>query len=352
MIVKNEAEIIAKCLNSVKPFIDYWIVCDNGSTDNTEQVVKETLKDIPGKFYHHQWHDFATNRNMALELAKSHGDYTLIIDADDCLYVANEDVFSNLTQLVYNISITLKNLTYPRPQLISNSIEYKYVGVLHEYLDLPAHAVAVPLPNCKIVCGSGVSARGKDPDKYLKDAQTLEKILEVEPDNARYVFYCAQSYRDAGNLELALKYYTLRTKMSGYLEETYISFLEIGKIKERLAGDFKDITAAYLSAYQCNPNRNESLVYLAMYYRNQDMLAGTYAYAKLATNISKPNDILFMEPECYNWKCYDELAVAGYWLGKYKEAAIINMQLLTGSSLPELERPRVLANLKFCEDHI
>ena len=41
MIVKNEAHIILETLNSVKKYIDYWVISDTGSTDGTQTVIKE-----------------------------------------------------------------------------------------------------------------------------------------------------------------------------------------------------------------------------------------------------------------------------------------------------------------------
>ena len=51
MIVKNEAKIITKGLNSVVNYLDYWIICDTGSTDGTQKVIKEYFgeKKIPGE---------------------------------------------------------------------------------------------------------------------------------------------------------------------------------------------------------------------------------------------------------------------------------------------------------------
>jgi cellulose synthase/poly-beta-1,6-N-acetylglucosamine synthase-like glycosyltransferase len=43
MIVKNESQVIEKCLASVKPLIDYWVIVDTGSTDKTQQIVKKCM---------------------------------------------------------------------------------------------------------------------------------------------------------------------------------------------------------------------------------------------------------------------------------------------------------------------
>src|SRR5260370_14238085 len=85
MIVKNEAPVIRRCLESVRPIIDRWVIVDTGSTDGTQDIIHECLKDLPGELHERPWRDFAHNRSEALALARPQGDYSLIIDADDTL---------------------------------------------------------------------------------------------------------------------------------------------------------------------------------------------------------------------------------------------------------------------------
>lgn len=85
MIVKDEEPVITRCLGSVKPIIDYWVIVDTGSSDKTKEVIREFMKDIPGELHERPWKNFEHNRNEALELAKGKADYLLIMDADDHL---------------------------------------------------------------------------------------------------------------------------------------------------------------------------------------------------------------------------------------------------------------------------
>ena len=85
MIVGDDASVIARCLASVRPLIAYWIIADTGATDETPAIVRKMLDGIPGELHRRPWINFAHNRNEALDLARPHGDYTLIIDAAEKL---------------------------------------------------------------------------------------------------------------------------------------------------------------------------------------------------------------------------------------------------------------------------
>src|SRR5438132_996624 len=85
MIVRNEAPVIARCLAALRPHIAHWVIVDTGSADGTQDLVRAALADVPGTLHERPWIDFAHNRNEAMALAQGHGDYLLIIDADDVL---------------------------------------------------------------------------------------------------------------------------------------------------------------------------------------------------------------------------------------------------------------------------
>src|SRR5690349_4491408 len=85
MIVRNEAAVIERCLRSVRPHVHAWAIADTGSDDGTQAIVRRCMAGLPGELIERPWVDFATNRNEALELARTYGDYALIIDADEVL---------------------------------------------------------------------------------------------------------------------------------------------------------------------------------------------------------------------------------------------------------------------------
>jgi glycosyltransferase involved in cell wall biosynthesis len=353
MIVKNEAHCIKDCLDSVKQFINYWIICDTGSTDGTQDIIKEYLKDIPGELHEHPWENFEVNRNKSLDLAYDKSDYILWIDADDQLVTEHKYVFDKLKDPLYKLRIKHGAITYQRPHLIRNNIKCKWVGVLHEYLESPSNAKISPLDKVYINFG-GSGSRSKDPQKYLNDALVFENALIKDPSNIRYVFYCAQSYRDAGILnseflKKAVEYYEKRISMGGWIEEQFISAWEIGKILEVISpDDINAIECAYLAAHNFVPTRNEALCYLSAFCRKKKLFNKAYFYAKVASGISRPKDPLFGEVACYDWKIMDELAIAAFYIGKKQEALFLNRALLSSGKLPASEINRIKTNLDFC----
>lgn len=85
MMVKNESHCIVRALESIKPHIDYWVIVDTGSTDNTMDLIKETMGDIPGELHERPWVGFGPNRTEVHALCQGKADYHMVIDADETL---------------------------------------------------------------------------------------------------------------------------------------------------------------------------------------------------------------------------------------------------------------------------
>jgi len=80
MIVKNEEQYLAKCLNSVKNIVDEMIVVDTGSSDLTKNIALA----FGAKLYDYEWtNSFAEARNYSLD--KADGDWILTLDGDEVI---------------------------------------------------------------------------------------------------------------------------------------------------------------------------------------------------------------------------------------------------------------------------
>ena len=80
MIVKDEENVIERCLKSVKGIFDEIIIVDTGSSDSTKKIVSK----YTDKIYDYKWNnDFSEARNYSF--SKATCDYIMWLDADDVL---------------------------------------------------------------------------------------------------------------------------------------------------------------------------------------------------------------------------------------------------------------------------
>ncbi len=349
MIVKNESRVIRRCLDSVRPFIDIWVICDTGSTDGTQDIVREHLKDIPGELHERPWQDFGHNRTAALALARGKADYTLIIDADEVLVAAPDFRMPALTADEYQIRHLAGNsvTSFFLSQLVRSTLPWRYVGVLHEVIICDeAHSTA----RLEGLTTKGFfdSARNTNPQKYQADAALLEAALKNEPGNARYVFYLAQSYRDAGELPRSLEAYERRATMQGWDEEVWYSLYQAAVLRELLGQNSTLVVDGFLRAYQNRPTRAEPLCALARYHRERKQFAIAHLFAGAAMQMARPADILFLDDSVYDWRVLDEYSVSSYWVGQFEAALKATERLLSEGKLPSSESARVEENKAFC----
>jgi glycosyltransferase involved in cell wall biosynthesis len=147
MIVKNEEEIIERCLKSSGNLFDEIIIVDTGSTDKTKEICSK----YTNKIYDFKWvNDFSKARNFSFDKATS--DYVMWLDADDVIDEKSleklKKLKNNLTSdsymLKYNISFDNNGnptFSYYRQRIMKNDHTKKWHDPVHEYLDISTNAV-------------------------------------------------------------------------------------------------------------------------------------------------------------------------------------------------------------------
>ncbi|HKS24767.1 MAG TPA: glycosyltransferase, partial [Thermoanaerobaculia bacterium] len=350
MIVKNEAPVIRRCLDSVRPLIDSWLIVDTGSSDGTQDVIRELLKDLPGELVERPWVDFAHNRSEALELARGRADYIVFIDADEVVELTPGFVLGPLTADAYSVVVQYAGCSYTRRLIVRDGKPWRYEGVVHEYVTCAEPFVEAGLLGLTIVPRHD-GARARDPLTYRRDAIALEQALLKEPDNARTVFYLAQSYRDAGDFELALRHYTRRAGMQGWPDEVWFSLYQIAQIKERMQAPWPEVLEAYLAAYQSAPDRAGPLFRIAMHYQAKQEYRVSHLFLSRCMAIPPPSPArLFVERPLYTFHIAVEYAVASHYIGDVKTAVETSNALLRGGKLPPQFVDLVIRNRRYSVD--
>jgi glycosyltransferase involved in cell wall biosynthesis len=340
MIVRNEAPVIRRCLASVRPIIDHWVIVDTGSTDGTQQIVAECLKGVPGELFERPWVGFAHNRTEALRYARGRGRYALAVDADELVEVADDFRKDRLSADAYLVVANNANVTYLRKQILRIDLPWRYEGVLHEEA-VCAEEGRVEIASGICMLAGHAGARSRDPTTFRRDALLLETALLNEPDNTRYIFYLAQAYRDAGDYELATRHYRRRTEMGERPDEIWVSLYMIARMREHVGHARAVVIEEYLKAFQFDPLRAEPLYRIGTLLRQE----GEHHVARLFLSQGllippPPIGTLMVERDVYQFRMALEHAAACGEAGAHAEAIDACNRMLRERSLPLSEAGR------------
>ena len=143
MIVRNEMANLERCLSAVAPHIDCWVIGDTGSSDGTQDYIRSFFarRSIPGELHSFPFENFEQARNAALNHARDTTlpyAYLLLADADMEFVVDDPAFAGTLTAPGYRlIQKADSGLTYWNTRLLRRGAGARYVGVTHEYVDVP-----------------------------------------------------------------------------------------------------------------------------------------------------------------------------------------------------------------------
>ena len=131
----------------MRPIIDHWVIVDTGSTDGTQDIIREHLRDLPGELHERPWRDFAHNRSEALDARpparRLFADHRRGRRAGD---PRGRSSLPELTADSYTLDIQDTSIHYQRTQIVRNTLPWRYQGVLHEYLTCEGAQPAGHLP--------------------------------------------------------------------------------------------------------------------------------------------------------------------------------------------------------------
>ena len=357
MIVKNESNVIRRLLESAAPIIDSYCICDTGSTDDTKEIIRDFFKskNIPGKVVEEPFKDFGYNRSFALKSCEDmdNADYILLLDADMILKIGEKtdpiEFKKSLTHDVYHVFQGNDDFYYKNTRIVKNRLGMYYWGVTHEYVKSPEGSTTARIDK-HILFINDIGDGGSKADKFIRDINLLTKGLEENPNNDRYTFYLANSYRDSGNYEKAIEYFKKRIELGGWYEEVWFSYYSIGKCYKHM-GDMPNAIYHWLEGYNFFPNRIENLYEIITHYRHlgKNRLAYTYFTIANKERTNHPErDYLFMQKDVYDYKLDYEFTIIGYYCNEDKlSLPQYCMKVLAHPTCEEHTAKNVLSNYKF-----
>ena len=344
MIVKNEAHVIERAINSVRPYISCWAISDTGSTDGTQAIIRNALADLPGALIERPWKNFGHNRNEALALAEPMAQHILILDADELLEVEGDFDTEGLTADSYRVRKIRGPFSYYVPNIIKSGIEWRWIGVIHEYLHSDTERETVHLDHVRITSLPD-GARSHSPDTFRRDAEVLEEALIDEPSNSRYVFYLANAYRDSGELNRAILNYERRATMGGWEEEIFVALWRLAECKLARGDDWDGCLTAFLRAHEHDVSRAEPLFVAGRAAAKRGYWGTAYLLLSRAATIPHPGHVMHLVMEdVYAFRALLDAGVAAHQLGLHKEAIALNEQIIAQDCIPAFWRQKAMEN--------
>ena len=358
--MRDEEQNLPRLWASVKRHVDWAVVLDTGSTDDTPTVAR-LLFNQRTTVHETAWTDFGTARSLSLAIARDNyaPDWFLILDADETLEgpagwewpEVEDDVVAVLLRGRYEDG----DVSWVRHHLLRANKPWEYRGVLHEYAryagdDGPDAGKALLTNEPWVLChGDGIRTRSaKDrTEKFERDYEVLRREVQAHPDEPRNWFYLGQACKDAGRWQEALMAFSRRDEFGDGGEEHYMTCFMAGII----LAEHRDTTGEagewwLYKALRMRPQRAEPLVGLAALWRERKRYGEAYIAAQRAVWMARPEtELFYMSEHFWNWGREDELSVCAFKVGKLSEGIEMTEALIARDDVPEEHKTRMRKNL-------
>lgn len=324
MIVKNEENVLARCLKSVKDVVDEIIIVDTGSTDKTKEIAQQ----YTDKIYDFEWtEDFSQARNYAF--SKATKEYQMWLDADDVITKENkakilnlkEDLDSNIDVVTfkYNTHFDKDNnpiLTSTRGRLFKREKNYLWNDPIHEYIELRGN---IYYANDIFVSHKKETS---STDRNLKIYQN--QIKNGKNLSPRSLYYFARELKDHQRYEEAIYYFEeFLDGNLGWVEDNIAACYNLSLCYKAL-GQQEKAFHSLLRSFEYDSPRAEITCEIGYYFMNKNNYLKALNWFLLSTNLEKPNSLGFILNDYWGFIPNIELSVCYYKLGNIEKAILYN----------------------------
>lgn len=335
MIVKDEEMVLARCLETVKSWVDEMIIVDTGSTDGTKEIARR----YTDRVYDFAWRDdFAAARNFAFSKARC--DYCMWLDADDVILPEDQvgfvrlketlDKTTDIVMLPYHIAFDAQGnptFSYYRERWIANGRGHCWVGAVHEVIvpcGIVLHSDAAAVCHKKLVV--------RDPQRNLRIFQAC--LARGEELDARQQFYYGKELFEHGQVEQAAQQLMQCLVRTDTWKENKIEACKLLYRCRRQCGETETALQALLQSFWYDEPRAEICCELGNYFLQEQALEQAIYWYRAALHV--PHKEIaggFVQPDFYDYVPYLQLCVCYDRLGDYETARDYNEK--AGSCKPQ-----------------
>jgi len=335
MIVKNEDDVIGRCLASVKDLVDEINIIDTGSTDNTKEIVKQ----FTDRIFDFEWiNHFAAARNFSFQQATK--EYILWLDADDVLLEEDQEKFKVLKEALtldidavsmnYNLSFDNEgnvSSLLRRYRLVRRDKQFQWIGAVHEYLEVGGNLLDSNI---------AVSHLPLSHD-HTRNITIYKQLVESgEPLSPRDTFYYANELLDHRQFEDAIFYYEMfLTSKLGWVEDNIRACFKLADCYSHL-NDTENNLSSIFRSFEYDIPRPEACCRLGFHFMEQAKNNEAIFWYEQALLIKQNPNAPFQNKTFTTWLPHLQLCVLFDRLQQYETANAHNE--LARSFLPNDER--------------
>ncbi|MFC5542707.1 MAG: glycosyltransferase [Bacilli bacterium] len=322
MIVKDEENVLERCLNSVKDLVDEIVIADTGSSDRTKEIARK----YTDKVFDFEWEDdFSAARNFAFQQATK--DYIFWMDADDVLLDEDREKFKKLKEqlpsevdavsMLYHLAFDEYNnptFSFRRYRLVKREKNFVWKGAVHEYLEVSGKVLHSDT--------AITHRREKKEDSSDRNLKIYEKRLKKgEEFTPRDLFYYSNELKDHGQYEKAIEHYEEFLKLEDVWEEEKIrACINMAYCYRRLGNLEKEIESLVRSI-QYDVPRPEVSCRMGDLYLERKLYDKAIMWYQLALMVDTSKILGIVQQAYSTWYPYLQLCVC-HWHKGDKEMAV------------------------------
>jgi tetratricopeptide (TPR) repeat protein len=217
MIVRDEASMLPRCLESAAGHVDEIVVVDTGSTDATMDIARS----FGAKVIETEWTgDFSAARNVSFEAAT--GDWVMYLDADEVLADGQGARLRELTGRVWREAFFLVETNHTGDleegmsvhhnalRVFRNRPEYRFAGRIHEQIaqNLPGYLPErIETTDVRVEHFGYLGVVREEKDKSRRNLELLERQLSEQGETPFLHFNLGSEHAALGQHDEALEHF-------------------------------------------------------------------------------------------------------------------------------------------------
>ncbi|MGG0643101.1 glycosyltransferase family 2 protein [Sporosarcina gallistercoris] len=319
MIVKDEEEVIGRCLDSVKDLVDEINIIDTGSTDRTKKIVRTFTERV----FDFSWTDhFGEARNYSFQQATK--EYVLWLDADDIFMPEDREKFKALKQQLtsdydaitmdYNLSFDEEGQvasSLKRHRLVKKENNFVWIGAVHEYLAVSGNIFDSEVAVTHLPLNHDCNRNLRIYENQLASGEILSN---------RDIFYYANELVDHQEFKVATLYYhEFLDSEAGWVEDNIRACFRLADCYHKL-GQPKKAMDATLHSLTYDVPRPEACCRLGYYFMERTNNEAAIQWYLQALQTQNSNKMGFHDRAFSTWLPHLQLCVLYDRLQAYEVA--------------------------------